>query len=131
MEMKQMVNSIVVEIVSNAEKEYKKMSETKADLPVRKSVRKTKAKIKKEREQSILKALRSGVEEGLEARFMESKRRGIFSTKNFNRGDFVTEYAGDLITKNTAMFYEKLYAATDKSGSSYMFYFKHNEKTFW
>lgn len=56
---------------------------------------------------------------------------GIFATEHFKRSDFVVEYAGELINATEANYREYFYASRDPTGSSYMFYFRHNGKTWW
>lgn len=99
---------------------------------VRKSSRtQTKYQIAAEKTKQIEEAVRSQVETGIEARSIENRGRGLFATNSFLRGDFIAEYAGDLIDTTEAKYRENLHGARDCSGSSYMFYFKYREQTFW
>lgn len=100
-------------------------------LPVRKSSRKTKSKVQEERINSIRNVIRNKQEDGIEARLIVDKGRGIFATKRFQRGDFIAEYAGDLINMTEANYRENLYASKDSSGSSFMYYFKYKENSLW
>ena len=50
--------------------------------------------------------------------------------KNFNKGDYVVEYAGDLIDKGTARVLETSYSM-DVTKGCYMYYFKHKGKQYW
>lgn len=100
-------------------------------FPIRQSVRKTKTKVKDDRIKNIQQAIRDKAEETIEVRMIPNKGRGLFATQCFQRGDFIAEYAGDLIDMSEARYREHLYASMDQSGSSYMFYFKFKEKTFW
>lgn len=52
---------------------------------------------------------------------------GIFTTRNFQRGDFLLEYVGERIHKDEAVKREK----KRKNRMSYMFFFKFNENTHW
>lgn len=106
-------------------------SEITSFLSIRKSSRKTKSKVQAERLSAIQKEIRSQKEHGVQARVIPDKGRGIFATKSFQRGDFVAEYAGDLIDMFEASYREKLYAAKDNTGSSYMYYFKFKENALW
>jgi SET domain len=59
-----------------------------------------------------------------------NKGRGVVTTRNFQRGEFVIEYKGDLISMSEANEREQRYAADDNTGC-YMYYFKHNEQQYW
>ena len=50
------------------------------------------------------------------------------STKKIERGKFVVEYCGELITMSEARKREKLYI---DDANCYMFYFKHNAVQYW
>ena len=50
--------------------------------------------------------------------------------KSFDKGDFVVEYAGDLIDIGTAKDLETMYSY-DPSKGSYMYYFGHKGKQYW
>ena len=52
------------------------------------------------------------------------------AVKTFNKGDFVVEYAGDLIDIGTAKDLETKYSM-DASKGCYMYYFKHKGKQYW
>jgi len=73
----------------------------------------------------IRKAVESGTESGLEEAEFGCKGRGIVSTSSFERGSFVTEYSGTLLSLKEARKIEKKLANIP---SSYMYYFKHFEK---
>lgn len=60
----------------------------------------------------------------------EGKGRGIVATRNFVRGEFVVEYAGELITIEEAKDREQLYAQDQNTGC-YMYYFKHHNLQYW
>ena len=64
---------------------------------------------------------------GLKVALIEKKGRGIVAVKNFNKGDFVVEYAGDLIDVGTA---RSLETSMDISKGCYMFYFEHQGNKF-
>ncbi|CAF0768320.1 unnamed protein product [Didymodactylos carnosus] len=68
-------------------------------------------------------------EDGLEIRTTTDKGRGIFSTKKFYRGDYIVEYAGDLISYQQAKQRELTYGLNCRIGC-YMYYFKHGEKVY-
>lgn len=100
-------------------------------LKIVRQKRQTKNRLQAEEVLNIEKAIRDELENRIEVRQIPKKGRGIFATESFSRGDFVVEYSGDLINMEEARYREHLYASKDKSGSSYMFYFRFNEKPFW
>lgn len=91
---------------------------------VRRSVRKTKKEVQWERDRDIEKAIREQRESGLKIQHFEQKGRGIVTTRPFQKGEFVVEYIGDLITVAEAKEREQIYAEDDATGC-YMYYFKH------
>lgn len=60
---------------------------------------------------------------------MTEKGRGIFSTRRFERGEFVCEYAGEMISYKAAKKREEKYA-TDTSIGCYMYFFEHKSKQY-
>ena len=52
------------------------------------------------------------------------------AVRDFSKGEFVVEYAGDLIDVGTAKDLEAKYSM-DTSKGSYMYYFKHKGKQYW
>ena len=52
------------------------------------------------------------------------------AVKSFCKGDFVVEYAGELIDIGTAKDLETKYSL-DASKGCYMYYFKHKGKQYW
>ena len=61
---------------------------------------------------------------------IEGKGRGVVATKEFKRGEFVVEYAGDLIDLKVAKRREDKYKQNSNIGC-YMYYFSFNNKTYW
>ena len=61
---------------------------------------------------------------------MEGKGRGVFATQEFIRGQFVCEYAGELINYETAKEREKFYEGKTEFGC-YMYYFTFKSKKLW
>lgn len=96
---------------------------------VRRSVRKTKKEVQAERMRNIEQAIFEEREEGLAVKEFPCKGRGVVTTRPFQRGEFVVEYIGDLISMAEANSREKKYAADDNTGC-YMYYFKHNEQQY-
>lgn len=93
-------------------------------FPVRRSVRKTKKTVLEEKQKSIEEAVLSEKDDGLEVHMFVGKGRGIISTKEFQRGDFVVEYSGELISIEEAKIREVIYAQDQNTGC-YMYYFAH------
>ena len=101
-------------------------------FPIRRSERKPKAEILKEELETIQSYLGTtdDSKHGIEIANIELKGRGIKAVKSFNKGDFVVEYAGDLIDIGTAKDLEAKYSM-DASKGCYMYYFKHRGKQYW
>jgi len=100
-------------------------------FPIRRSERKPKAEILKEELETIQSYLGTtdDSKHGIEIANIELKGRGIKAVKSFNKGDFVVEYAGDLIDIGTAKDLEAKYSM-DASKGCYMYYFKHRGKQY-
>uniref|UniRef100_H2ZMV0 SET domain-containing protein n=1 Tax=Ciona savignyi TaxID=51511 RepID=H2ZMV0_CIOSA len=90
--------------------------------PIRRSSRKTKSLIKKEMADEIISAVQSKYEGDLEVVQFPDKGRGVVAKRAFTRGEFVVEYAGDLISWQEARSREQEYAC-DTSIGCYMYYF--------
>ena len=58
------------------------------------------------------------------------KGRGVVATRNYRKGEFVAEYAGDLMDVSMAKERESKYSL-DLSTGCYMYYFKHKGKQYW
>lgn len=52
------------------------------------------------------------------------------TTQQFAKGDFVVEYAGDLIDQVSAKKREAIYAQDQNTGC-YMYYFQHRGHQYW
>ena len=91
---------------------------------IRKSSRKCKSDIEKEKRAHIEEAIRTGVEEGLEVRTLDSKGRAIFATRHFARGEFVCEYYGEMISYASAKKREQAYNK-DANIGCYMYFFEY------
>jgi len=100
-------------------------------FPIRRSERKPKAELLKEQMENIEARLLANDDNGLgiEVTFFENKGRGIKAVKDFSKGEFVVEYAGDLIDIGTAKDLEAKYSM-DTSKGCYMYYFKHKGKQY-
>uniref|UniRef100_A0A5K4EEB8 [histone H4]-lysine(20) N-methyltransferase n=1 Tax=Schistosoma mansoni TaxID=6183 RepID=A0A5K4EEB8_SCHMA len=79
---------------------------------------------KRERENNFLNALKNNIETGMKIIQTEEKGRGIIATRTFYEGEFVVEYAGDLISEKLAKQREAVYKQNPEIGS-YMFFFVH------
>ncbi|CAL7938886.1 unnamed protein product [Xylocopa violacea] len=93
-------------------------------FPVRRSVRKCKKAVLEEKQRDMENKVRYQVEEGLEVRHFAGKGRGVVTTREFMKGEFVVEYIGELIDQMTAKKREKIYAQDQNTGC-YMYYFQH------
>ncbi|XP_059147511.1 N-lysine methyltransferase KMT5A-like isoform X2 [Physella acuta] len=91
-------------------------------FPVRRSSRQTKSEIEKEKRHQLEQQIKQGCTDGLQIKEFESKGRGIVATKAFSKGDFVVEYAGELIDCVEAKAREEKYSKTPEVGC-YMYYF--------
>ncbi|XP_013410514.1 N-lysine methyltransferase KMT5A-A [Lingula anatina] len=98
-------------------------------FPVRRSERRPKKEIKEEEQKHLHEVILSGKEEGLKVVDFEGKGRGVVATKPFKRGDFVVEYAGDLIDIEEAKRRDAKYATDSKYGC-YMYYFVFKNKKY-
>jgi len=96
------------------------------DDPIRRSDRKPKTELLKEKNEGIEKSLLAHEDTnlGLEIVMIKNKGRGIRAVRDFSQGEFVVEYAGELINIGTAKDLEVKYSM-DASKGSYMYYFKH------
>ncbi|KAL1502706.1 hypothetical protein ABEB36_007813 [Hypothenemus hampei] len=116
----------MVKVTKQSELQNHKLTEY---FSVRKSARKTKMQVLREHQKFLENLIRNEVEDGLECRHIEGKGRGVFATKNFERGSFVVEYSGDFISFSEANERERQYAL-DETAGCYMYYFKYNDQTF-
>lgn len=60
----------------------------------------------------------------------EGKGRGVVTTRQFFKGDFVIEYTGELISIAEAKAREQLYTKDQNTGC-YMYYFKYKNNQHW
>jgi len=98
---------------------------------VRRSDRKTGSELLKEETERVLELLRSGEDDriGIKVEVFPEKGRGIVTTKDRVKGEFVVEYAGDLINIDSANQRENEYSM-DVSKGCYMYYFKHQGRQY-
>ncbi|CAH8850417.1 unnamed protein product [Trichobilharzia szidati] len=91
---------------------------------IRRTARQYAKEIERERENNFLLALKNNIEAGMKIIHTEDKGRGIIATRPFSEGEFVVEYAGDLIPEKLAKQREAEYKRDPNIGS-YMFFFVH------
>ncbi|KAL3085316.1 hypothetical protein niasHS_010385 [Heterodera schachtii] len=99
-------------------------------FPIRRSKRIT----TKELEDIKLKELKELIDTGFNEDHLEVfrcsvKGRSVRASKCFQRGEFVVEYKGDLISVKTAQLREQRYAKDENVGS-FMYYFRHRDNVF-
>lgn len=98
---------------------------------VRRSDRKTASELLKEETEKIIEQLKKDNDEGIGIRVevFPEKGRGIVTTRDRKKGEFVVEYAGDLINIDSANERETEYSMDVRKGC-YMYYFKHQGKQY-
>eukprot|EP00911_Craspedida_sp_UC1_P000261 UC1_evm1s200 len=119
-------------------KDNKQGTKTQTNLreyfTVRTSGRRTEATQKREAESVVHDMLRKGLDmPDLKVVDVPGKGKGVVGTKLFRRGDYVCEYAGDLITGKEAEEREKKYKAADENKTfihCYMYFLKHDGKQY-
>ena len=95
---------------------------------VRRSKRKSRSELEKETILDIEARLSATVDSlDLKEQEMYKKGRGVVTLRSFKKGEFVLEYAGELIDKVSAKDRETQYSL-DTSIGSYMYYFNHKEQ---
>ncbi|XP_045771121.1 histone-lysine N-methyltransferase PR-Set7 [Maniola jurtina] len=92
-------------------------------FPVRRSVRKTSKCVMAEKMRDLERAIREQREDGLQVKYFDGKGRGVIATRAFGRGQFVVEYAGELVGVAEAREREYMYAQ-DPNAGCYMYYFR-------
>ncbi|XP_072934453.1 histone-lysine N-methyltransferase Set8 isoform X2 [Epargyreus clarus] len=92
-------------------------------FPVRRSVRKTSKCVMAEKMRDLERAVREQREDGLQVAYFDGKGRGVIATRHFGRGQFVVEYAGELVGVAEAREREHNYAQ-DPTAGCYMYYFR-------
>lgn len=115
--------------VKKKEDKQSRQTEVPEYFAVRRSSRKSKSVIQSEKQKALEDAVLSGKEQNLEVQEVEGKGRGIFAKQDFCRGEFVCEYAGELISYEDAKEREKFYEGKTEFGC-YMYYFTFKNKKF-
>ncbi|XP_058804928.1 histone-lysine N-methyltransferase PR-Set7-like [Phymastichus coffea] len=98
-------------------------------FPVRRSIRKCKKVVLEEQQRDLENKVLCGAEDGLQVRHFPGKGRGVVTTRNFVKGEYVVEYAGELIDLTTAKKREVKYAK-DQNAGCYMYYFQHRNQQY-
>jgi len=62
--------------------------------------------------------------------YFTGKGRGVITTREFAKGEFVVEYIGELISQAEAKEREKIYAQ-DQNAGCYMYYFQYRNHQYW
>lgn len=95
---------------------------------VRRSVRRTASELLREETEKINCQLRKDNDDnlGIEVKMFPEKGRGVVTTRVRVKGEFVVEYAGDIINMEDASSREEEYSR-DKTKGCYMYYFKHQD----
>lgn len=98
---------------------------------IRRSNRKPKTTLEKEQLQEIEHHLLADDDNGCDVavEVFPEKGRGVVALKDFEKGEFVVEYAGDLIDIGSAKERESKYSL-DLSTGCYMYYFKYNNHNY-
>ena len=98
-----------------------------APSALRRSSRKSAKQIEEEQRAQWKQYLKEERIDGLEIRTVPLKGRGIFSTRSFHKGEFVVEYAGDLISTEEAEVRDEKYSKNIDKYGSFMYYFVYKE----
>lgn len=96
---------------------------------IRKSGRKCKSNLEKEKRNYIQSCIIEMKEDGLEVNMIEKKGRGVFATRCFQKGDFVCEYAGEIISYQQTKKREEMYIK-DANIGCYMYFFEHKSNSY-
>ena len=80
------------------------------------------AQVKAEQKLAMEQRILDGTECGLDIKVFPEKGRGVIATRQFQKGDYVVEYFGDLISEPDAKMREEKYSE-DESVGCYMLYF--------
>jgi histone-lysine N-methyltransferase SETD8 len=96
---------------------------------IRKSTRKCRSDLEREKREQIECSIRLQLESGLEVKRVVTKGRGVFATSSFARGQFVCEYAGEILSYSQALQREAKYGQNPSIGC-YMYFFEHKSKSY-
>ncbi|KAL7307721.1 hypothetical protein TKK_0000396 [Trichogramma kaykai] len=101
--------------------------EVTEEAPLRRSARNNRPS-PEEIMNEIRRKVTENIEEGLKVAEFDVKGKGVVTTKDFSKGEFVVEYHGELIDNNEAKKREKKYSKNKRIGC-YMFYFQYKNAT--
>ena len=98
--------------------------------PIRRSMRKCKSELEKEKILDIESRLLA-TKDSLDLKEQEiyKKGRGVVTLRSYKKGEFVLEYVGELINNESAKHRETQYSL-DTSKGCYMYYFKYKDKQY-
>ncbi|KAL5257465.1 hypothetical protein ACHWQZ_G012417 [Mnemiopsis leidyi] len=99
-------------------------------FPVRRSKRQPLSKIKDLEYEQLKEKILNKCTDGLEIRQIEGKGRGVFSTRHFERKEFIVEYSGTLISYEEAKKREAEYVKEPEKYGCYMYYFVFKNKKY-
>ncbi|BHF66826.1 histone H4-K20 monomethylation [Sparganum proliferum] len=91
---------------------------------VHRTARQVAKDLQKQREADVVLSILNSEESGMKVIFTDVKGRGVISTRTFFAGEFIVEYAGELISDSEARLREAEYKKNPNLGS-FMFYFTH------
>ncbi|XP_030625334.1 N-lysine methyltransferase KMT5A-A [Chanos chanos] len=112
-----------------SESKYSQNGKVTDYFPIRRSSRKSKSELKCEEKKHIDELITKGIENGMMVQYIEGKGRGVFATQNFQKGQYIVEYHGDLLPITDAKKREAMYAQNPETGC-YMYYFQYLSKTY-
>jgi histone-lysine N-methyltransferase SETD8 len=100
-------------------------------FPIRRSERKSKSELEKEKMEGIEARLLATDDTCLDLEVQEIplKGRGVVAARSYEKGEFVLEYAGELIDRGAAKDRESMYSL-DTTKGCYMYYFTHRNKQY-
>nr|VZH99529.1 unnamed protein product [Spirometra erinaceieuropaei] len=91
---------------------------------VHRTARQVAKDLQKQREADVVLSILNSEESGMKVIITDAKGRGVISTRTFFAGEFIVEYAGELISDSEARLREAEYKKNPNLGS-FMFYFTH------
>ena len=83
------------------------MNDGTSTLEVRRSARCGRTAWIEEENQLIRQGINSGIDQNLAVEYFSEKGRGVVAVKDFQKGEFVVEYSGELIHHKEAKLREK------------------------
>lgn len=114
--------------IGDADRNLKQSSIT-THFKIRRSGRRCKSSLKTEEHDKVMQKILDEDESGLEVKVLEEKGRGIFAAKDFQRGELICEYAGELIDCDLGLERERAYAENPEFGC-YSYFFQYQNKKY-